>query len=673
MPAYFRSSIGEFLDTHDDSIAAQLQTAYAADGYVTQYTTQTVAWNVTLPALRTTFEELLTLLPAARLWQVLLEFPLYRLRRRVDAVVLTPTCAVVIELKTRASSFEPGDKRQAEEYAQDLRDFHAGSAGLYLCPMLWALEAPGVPLVAQEPGVRLAGVGSVILAGRHDLARCLSLAAGDSAFSSAEAAIGYAKMWDEAPYRPVPSVIDAARSIFSGHNVRDIALSDAKNLGEATAAIIGIIRETQSRQEHAVVFLAGVPGAGKTLAGLNVVHAAVDSGIEAAGDIVYLSGNTPLVVVLREALATDRIQRAVADGRSLTIADARASTRATVQHVNDFLKQYVQASTVAPHEHVIVFDEAQRAWNAQQGKEKFGRDASEPLLVLEAMARHTEWSVSVCLVGQGQEINDGEEGIGGWAQAISTLASQGSARWVVHGPPAIFGPTRSLDSLGAMPEQVTRKFHDALRLDVPMRTFRSPKIGAWIERLVEGRWREAALAAGEIAYPLRLTRKLDEAKDWLRCVTRGERRMGLLASSGARRLRADGVGQLLSATDGQAIAHWYLKPPGDIRSSFALEVPANEYTCQGLEIDFACLCWGGDLVASAQTWVTRRLSGNRWNVVSRYTDRQFILNSYRVLLSRAREGLVIWVPMGSEEDHTRSPAELDLVAERLLSAGVQPL
>lgn len=149
--------------------------------------------------------------------------------------------------------------------------------------------------------------------------------------------------------------------------------------------------------------------------------------------------------------------------------------------------------------------------------------------------------------------------------------------------------------------------------------------------------------------------------------------MGLLASSGAKRLRADGLGQMLSATDGQAIAHWYLNPPGDIRSSFALEVPANEYTSHGLEIDFACLCWGGDLIFKDGHWVTRSLAGNKWSVVSNPAKRRFILNSYRVLLSRAREGLVVWVPRGDDEDHTRRTAELDNVANCLLHAGADSL
>jgi hypothetical protein len=252
--------------------------------------------------------------------------------------------------------------------------------------------------------------------------------AGRLAFDSPREAAAFAKQWDEASYQPVPSVIEAATALFAGHGVREIALANAKNLSEAATAVFSIIERSRSNREYAVVFLTGVPGAGKTLAGLNVVHSAVREGVEREGDIVYLSGNTPLVVVLREALARDRYRRASAEGRAITMTDARASTRATVQHINDFLKQYVHGSSAPPSEHVIVFDEAQRAWNARQGKEKFGRDASEPLLVLETMLRHSDWAVCICLIGKGQEINDGEEGVEGWADAIARLSAGNASR-----------------------------------------------------------------------------------------------------------------------------------------------------------------------------------------------------------------------------------------------------
>lgn len=670
MPAYFRSSIREFLAAPGDSVMAKLATSYSNDGYVSQYTSATIAWSATLASLRDQLAQLIRLAPAAQTWQLLLEFPLYRLRRRIDAVILTPKSIVVIELKTGAESFSAEDKRQVVEYAQDLRDFHAGSREIVLHPILWALEAEVSPViegVAQDSQ----SVGSLCLVGANGFANTLLQIVGPSGFQSAEAAEFWGREWDGAAYAPVPAVIDAAITLFAGHGVREITLAGSKNLNEAAEAVFAIIQQARSTLQHAVVFLTGVPGAGKTLAGLNIVHNAVDRGLEGEGEVVYLSGNTPLVVVLREALARDQHRRKIAEGAVSTLRDARSSTRATIQHVNDFLKEYVHGSSAPPSGHVIVFDEAQRAWDARQGKAKFGRSASEPLLVLEAMARHADWSVTVCLIGLGQEINDGEEGVGGWAEAVCHLCAGNPGRWSVYGPTAVFGREHAANTIGPMPQGVIAVPKEALQLDVPMRSFRSPLYGEWIDAVMAANFEAAGRLSKELAYPLLLTRNLSAAKAWLKKSTRGERRMGLLTSSGSRRLRADGVGEVLSATDGDSIAHWYLNPPGDIRSSFALEVPANEYTSQGLEVDFACLCWGGDLIIRDAAWMARSLAGNRWNEVDRRSKRfDFILNSYRVLLSRAREGLVIWVPQGDPEDHTRRPDEFDQIVARLLQSGV---
>jgi DUF2075 family protein len=318
---------------------------------------------------------------------------------------------------------------------------------------------------------------------------------------------------------------------------------------------------------------------------------------------------------------------------------------------------------------VIIFDEAQRAWDAKKGKEKFNRAASEPALVIEIMTRHSNWSVTVCLVGLGQEINDGEDGVSGWADAIEAVKGSSSEHLCIFGPELLFRGVRNINSLGPVAEHIKIIKNNDLHLEVPMRSFRSPKLGEWIEAVLSSNFDLANEVSKFLSYPLRLTRNFETAKSWLSDIARGERRKGLLASSGARRLRADGIGEMLSATDGSAIAHWYLKPPGDIRSSHALEVPANEYTSQGLEIDFGCLCWGGDLIVEGGYWTTRSLSGDKWNKISSSKGSRYILNSYRVLLSRAREGLIIWVPNGNHDDHTRSPEELDDIAYALIRSG----
>jgi hypothetical protein len=379
--------------------------------------------------------------------------------------------------------------------------------------------------------------------------------------------------WDAAPYRPVPTIIQAATSIFAGHDVRAIGRADASNLAVSAARIVDVIAAAKRDCRKAIVFLTGVPGAGKTLAGLQVVHDAVTTGTEDRGDIVYLSGNTPLVVVLREALARDTVYRKRAAAIPFSFAEERRLVRTRIQHINDFLRQYLSVGTPVPHEHAIVFDEAQRAWDARQGAKKFDRQKSEPSLLLEIMGRHTDWCVCVCLVGGGQEINTGEEGIEGWGHALRGLVADELSRWTVYGPDDVFrsGTSTGGLSLGELPSGIATVVEPDLRLSVPLRSYRSPAMSDWVTAVLDGDLGAAKSQAQRLAeYPIALTRSLEQARAWLRRRSRGERRYGLLASSGARRLRADGLGEILAATDGPAIAQWYLNGRNDIRSSFAL-------------------------------------------------------------------------------------------------------
>ena len=278
----------------------------------------------------------------------------------------------------------------------------------------------------------------------------------------------------------------------------------------------------------------------------------------------------------------------VAATEARPLHEIRRQVRARIQHVNDFLKQSVKArSDQPPHEHAIVFDEAQRAWDERQGLKKFSRTASEPALLLELMGRHPDWCACVCLIGGGQEINSGERGVSGWGDALRSLDAATLARWTIFAPPDVVsgGPSTGGDSLGQVSPHTVIETDRALQLEVPLRTFRSPILPAWVAAMLSGNRETAQALAAELGdYPVLLTRSLAEGRDWLRRNSRGQRRYGLVVSSGARRLRADGIGEILNATDGTDIAHWYLDAPGDIRASYALEVPANEYTCQGLEL-----------------------------------------------------------------------------------------
>lgn len=663
MPAYFRSTFQEFLDTEPDTISAALHSGYVRDGFQSQYTTQTSAWDKAIGLLQEEIGRVVERIPASSEWGLLLEYPLYRLKRRVDLIVLAGDVIVATEMKVGADRFLSMDRRQAEEYGLDLRDFHSDSAGRLIVPVLWITGSDSGTWSSDVDGP----VSEVQRLGRHELAPFLISLSRDGDGAQIDVA-----RWDESAYEPVPNIIEAATSIFRGHNVRDIARADASNLDEAAYRVVELIGEARRTRSKRLIFLTGVPGAGKTLAGLQAVHDAVATGADDEGDIVYLSGNTPLVVVLREALAQDEHSRS-----DRTLTEVRRDVRARIQHINDFLKEYLLGSSEPPHEHAVVFDEAQRAWDAAQGEKKFDRPDSEPAILLDLMSRHEDWCALIGLVGGGQEINSGEEGIAGWGDALRQLPDDGRG-WEVFGPNEIYhgGPTTGDLDLGRLPNGVIKHVEDDLRLRVPMRTFRSPRLADWVRHVLEGDDAAARALVPELgSYPIVLTRRLSDLKRWLRDQGRGQRRYGLLASSGARRLRAFGLGERLNATDRRKIAYWYLKGRNDVRSSYALEVPANEYTCQGLEIDFAGLCWGADFRwdPSSAAWLYRRFRGNRWTRVKKEGTQRFIQNKYRVMLTRAREGLGIWVPRGTERDHTRKPEYYDGTAEFLLACGAEVL
>ena len=529
MPAYVRRTIVRFI--HDDAaaIVGSLQQAYAADGFASQYTRQTKAWARVIPKLQFTFVELLKVRPDAQDWTILLEYPLYRLRRRIDVVILADNLVVVVECKVGADAFTSEDRRQAEEYALDLRDFHAESYQRRILAVLWSTDAlaEGTVCPALTPPAPIEdAVTQVGAEGLQSYLSKLPLYAGEVNL------VG--EVWDRSPYRPVPNVIEAATSIFAGHDVRSIANADADNLRSAATRLVALIEQAREQGKRFLLILTGVPGSGKTLAGLHVVHSAIATGVERCGDIVYLSGNTPLVVVLREALARDEHMRIRRAGERKSLGTIRREVRARIQHINDFLQESLRGSPEdPPHEHVIVFDEAQRAWDEKQGMEKFERSASEPALLLQLMARHNDWCACVCLIGGGQEINSGEDGVFGWGEALRKMREDDQRKWSVFAPPDVLqgGPSAGAFTLGELPPNATVSIEPDLQLRVPQRSYRSPNLSRWVDYLLAG----DAMAAHAVAkdlheYPLVITRSVMEAKSWLQDRGRGERRFGLVTS-----------------------------------------------------------------------------------------------------------------------------------------------
>jgi hypothetical protein len=646
--------VPELLALSPEDVAARLAYAQAAR-HATLELAQRSAWVATARMLQSALA-----MPDAEGWTVMLEYDLLRLEKRADCVILTDRAVLVLEIKDGASAYTPADLRQAEDYALDLRDFHAGCRTIPIVPVLVATNAPAV---AFQPPLLWHGVAPPFRASSETIGTILR--AIHAAIGAPTAPLDHAG-WLAAPYRPVPNVLEAATMLFDRHRSAEMvsARADAANLTRTTEAVQRAIAGARDTGGHVAVFVTGIPGAGKTLCGLNIVFGAL------RGDgAAFLTGNAPLVEVLRESLA----RRAAEDGKRR--GQARGEAVTALQNVHRFLEHYVERPEEVPEAPVIVFDEAQRAWDRTQATKPSQRRGaskltdSEPAHTLEIMARHADWSVVVALIGNGQEINTGEAGLAEWGRVIAATPG-----WHAVAPSRTLSASLAAQRLADGP-QPWLTLDDALDLTIPMRSVRDPQGAPWVDAVLSGDTAGAARIAREAGgVPYFVTRDLAAMRAALRHLARGMRRAGLVASSGARRLRAEGLG--VQAAD---IPHWFLDRWPDIRASDALETYATEYDCQGLELDQVGLAWGGDMLRGAAGWRMRALSGTRWNTVRHETERAFILNTYRVLLTRARYETVIWVPPGSPaadgtwHDPTRDAAEMDAVAAHLLACGARPL
>jgi Uncharacterized conserved protein (DUF2075) len=670
--AWFACTGAELLAASPDAVAATLaarQMARRLPGEPAQLS----AWRRTAGILQESVRAC-----GGAGWRIAFEFDLLRLERRIDAVLLTDRAIIVLEVKAGARQVGNADRAQVADYAQDLLDFHAGSRGHPILPVVVATECaepasfqPPLPLPGAHPVAEAsaASLPALLAALHHALPAPTAPLDGDA--------------WLRAEYRPVPSIIEAAATLFARNSVAEIATTraEAPNLNRTTAAIHRALETARAAGERVVVFVTGIPGAGKTLCGLNLVF-----GEMRREGSAFLTGNAPLVAVLREALACNRAGLDLARGPSADPAlrravagrlrQARHEATQALQNVHRFLASYAPG-TAPPAERVIVFDEAQRAWDAAQATRDTQRrvstlSMSEPAHTLAIMGRHEGFAGVVALIGNGQEINTGEAGLAEWGRVIA--ATPGWRAVAAHRALSAAEPSQRLAD--GLPDWLT--LDDDLDLVVPMRSVRDDAAARWVEAVLRDAPGEAAAIAGEAGggVPFLVTRSLGAARGTLRGLTPGLRRAGFVRSSGARRLRAEGFDAQLIGTE-EPVA-WFLERWPDIRASDALEVAATEYACQGLELDTVGLAWGGDFLRGAAGWQARRFAGTAWQRVRDPVDAAFTRNTYRVLLTRARYETVIWVPPGSRRgtafyDATRDAAAMDAVAEFLLACGAQPL
>ena len=479
------------------------------------------------------------------------------------------------------------------------------------------------------------------------------------------------KHWEQGRYCPTTTIIEAALALYSGHSVSEISRSDASaiNLSQTSESISSIIRSSKEQAHKAICFVTGVPGAGKTLVGLNIATTHIDK----ANDLysVFLSGNGPLVAILREALARDKVRRKKESGEKIKKGSAMSEVKAFVQNVHHFRDECLIDSKSPPIEHVALFDEAQRAWNLEQTsnfmrrkKNKPNFNQSEPQFLISCLDRHPDWAVIVCLVGGGQEINTGEAGITEWIESLN----RSFPAWHIYISSRLtdseYGAGEVLRKLGARPNVLHK---DELHLGVSMRSFRAENVSYLVKQLLDLNAEEAhkTLANVGAKYPMVITRDLSKAKHWLKAHARGSERYGIVVSSQAQRLKPHAI-DVKTPVDP---IHWFLNGKEDVRSSYYLEDVATEFHVQGLELDWACVTWDADFRYTKTGWEHWSFCGDRWNHIKHPTRQNYLKNAYRVLLTRARQGMVIVVPPGDLEDKTRNPASYDPTFEYLKEVG----
>lgn len=657
MHAYYSASIDTFLAASQEHVLGQIVAAARFDVDLNQRD----AWQTEIEGLKA------ALLPHKASGSVYFEFAVPRLGKRIDAVVLLNDVIVVLEFKVREARYQRHALDQVWDYALDLKNFHETSRDRRIIPVLVATDAPDSYLSFNE-SARGDGVFEPVRVNAGQLFAVFA-----EAQTQHPARLAASEPWDLGRYNPTPTIVEAATALYSKHGVEEITRSDAgaPNLQRTSAAIARVIAQARATPQKAICFVTGVPGAGKTLVGLDVATKYAEEGQLHS---VLLSGNAPLVAVLREALARDKRARELENGRKVTKKEALAPVQAFIQNVHHFRDAYL-IDKRPPVDHIAVFDEAQRAWNHHQTakfmKQKRGYkdfEMSEPEYLISCIDRHPDWAVIVCLVGGGQEINTGEAGISEWLAAVRDRFPH----WHVHISPHLhdseYGSGEALRTLQSHSQVVLD--HD-LHLSVSMRSFRAENVSALIKTLLD---LDADAAKGHLCnlnakYPVVITRDLARAKAWIRAQARGTERYGVVVSSSAERLKPHAI----NVRSPMNPIHWFLDGKDDVRSSYYMEDVATEFHVQGLELDWACVVWDADLRHSSGGWRHYSFAGTRWNRVKASERQMYLKNAYRVLLTRARQGMAIVVPEGDAADPTRSPEFYDGTFKYLRDIGMHVL
>ena len=654
--SFYEESIVKFLRESENEILGKLTSH--SDYDVTR--TQREAWIKQIKLLQVAL--------ANQEGYIYFEYIIPRIGKRIDVLIIRGSVIYILEFKVGEFEYSVHAIDQTWDYALDLKNFHSTSHNVAICPVLVATNAEEqiiAPQLTQHDDKVLRPI-TINSQGLSELFNIVE-------FFVQEDLINPDK-WSEGRYSPTPTIVEAAKALYKGHSVESISRNDAGavNLTKTTEIISEIIKDSKAHNKKSICFVTGVPGAGKTLVGLDIAHKHIDKDSDMYS--VYLSGNGPLVSVLREALARDRVGLEKLKGNKLTKKDARRDVSLFIQNVHHFRDDCLR-DCKAPIEHVALFDEAQRAWNKSQTidfmRRKKGLDnfnQSEPEFLISCLDRHEDWATIVCLVGGGQEIHTGEGGIAEWVSCLIDKFPEWNINISSRLTDTEYGAGEVINKLKDTGLVV---FYDDLHLATSMRSFRAENVSKLVKHILDQDVSSARQTLVEVnkTYPIVITRDIKKAKAWVKKQARGSERYGMIVSSQAERLRPHAI-FVKSKVDP---VHWFLDEKDDVRSSYYLEDVATEFDIQGLELDWACVVWDGDYRYSDDGWQNKSFVGTRWQNIKKEERKEYQKNAYRVLLSRARQGMVIVVPEGDKYDQTREPAIYDPTYNYLRSIGFKEI
>ena len=646
--------------------------------------------------------------------QIIFEYEIPRLGKRIDVVLLLRGIIFCLEFKVGQKDVLQADVEQVMDYALDLKNFHRFSHDRVIVPVLVPTKRTTSSTTFQ-PSVYDDQIYNPLISGADHLQTLISNVLNHAHATEEKSAIAD---WLISPYTPTPTIIEAARALYENHSVEDITRHEADKVSTDRTInyILQVIQQSKVQNKKSICFVTGVPGAGKTLVGLDVaIKQTYQNGeLDKENGAVYLSGNGPLVAVLTEALARDNQKKCTERGEKKRLSDSRREVSEFIQIIHRYrdnmlakIKNPVENGVVeidpekairlehtgyGEVEHVAIFDEAQRSWTHKRIADYLKRGGtygnklkvpnfpmSEAEFLIWSLDQREDWAVIVCLVGGGQEINTGEAGITEWIKALNNQFRHWNIFISDKLTDAEYAEGR-VNELLAENSKVT--FSDDLHLAVSLRSFRAETLSTFVQSLLSFR-PDAAELYRDVAgrnYPVVLTRDMDTARKWLRNKARGTQQTGVLVTKVAARFKPLAVNVLPQDEDNAV--HWFLEDKTDVRSSNYLEDAATEIQVQGLELDYACILWDADMRCENGEWKYYKFNGrNKWTPENNGENQKYMLNAYRVLLTRARQGIVICVPKGNAnltpegypEDPTRLPEFYDGTYEYLKSLGIREI